>query len=136
MDMTRQDQNVETARYQKDIAVRLGLDPQNLIFNYKQKNETVRLDLVTVNSKHDQSFLFHSIIGTDKIDALKKMLEYIDQHYHNESSLTIQWIKIGENKLHTSYFRAKNMYDALDKFYYGRDMGSYKIFSITLNPVS
>ena len=136
MDMTRQDQNVETARFQKDIAVRLGLDPQNLIFNYKQKNETVRLDLVTVNSKHDQSFLFHSIIGTDKIDALKKMLEYIDQYYHNESSLTIQWIKIGENKLHTSYFRANNMYDALDKFYYGRDMGSYKIFSITLNPVS
>ena len=134
--MTRQDQNVEVARYQKDIAVRLGLDPQNLIFNYKQKNETVRLDLVTVNPKHDQSFLFHSITGTDKIDALKKMLEYIDQYYHNESSLTIQWIKVGENKLHTSYFRAQNMYEALDKFYYGRDMGSYKIFSITLNPVS
>ena len=96
----------------------------------------MRLDLVTVNPKHDQSFLFHSITGTDKIDALKKMLEYIDQHYHNESSLTIQWIKVGDNKLHTSYFRAQNMYEALDKFYYGRDMGSYKIFSITLNPVS
>ncbi|HLP19056.1 MAG TPA: hypothetical protein VK174_02070 [Chitinophagales bacterium] len=134
--MTRTDQNVETARYQKDIATRLGLDPENLIFNYKQKNETVRLDLVTVNSKHDQSFLFHTITGTDKIDALHKMLEYIDQHYHNESSLTIQWMKIGDNKLHTSYFRAQNMYEALDKFYYGRDLGQYKIFSITLNPVS
>ncbi|HRG88401.1 MAG TPA: hypothetical protein PLW44_05230 [Chitinophagales bacterium] len=134
--MTRTDQNVETARYQKDIASRLGLDAENLIFNYKQKNETVRLDLVTVNPKHDQSFLFHTVTGTDKIDALKKMLEYIDQHYHNESSLTIQWIKIGDNKLHTSYFRAQNMYEALDKFYYGRDLGQYKIFSITLNPVS
>jgi len=134
--MTRTDQNVETARYQKDIATRLGLDPQNLIFNYKQKNETVRLDLVTVNPKHEQSFLFHSITGTDKIDALQKMLDYIDQHYHNESSLTVQWIKIGENKLHTSYFRAQNMYEALDKFYFGRDLGQYKIFSITLNPVS
>ena len=60
--MTKQDQNVETARYQKDIATRLGLDSDNLIFNYKQKNETVRLDLVTVNPKHDQSFLFHSIM--------------------------------------------------------------------------
>ncbi|MFM2306554.1 MAG: hypothetical protein RLZZ367_1223 [Bacteroidota bacterium] len=134
--MTRTDQNVETARYQKDIATRLGLDAENLIFNYKQKNETVRFDLVTVNPKHDQSFLFHTVTGTDKIDALKKMLEYIDQHYHNESSLTIQWIKIGDNKLHTSYFRAQNMYEALDKFYYGRDLGQYKIFSITLNPVS
>lgn len=134
--MTRTDQNVETARLQKDIAVRLGLDPQNLIFNYKQKNETVRLDLVTVNPKHEQSFLFQSITGTDKIDALKKMLEYVTEHYHNENSLTIQWIKIGENKLHTSYFRAKNMYEALDKFYYGRDLGQYKIFSIVINPVS
>ncbi|MFN8300564.1 MAG: hypothetical protein U0T75_15795 [Chitinophagales bacterium] len=134
--MTRQDQNVEIARYQRDIATRLGLDQQNLIFNYKQRNETVRLDLVTVNPKHEQSFLFHTLTGTDKLDALKKMLDYIDQHYHNESSLTIQWIKIGENKLHTSYFRAQNMYEALDKFYYGRDMSQYKIFSIALNPVS
>ena len=133
--MTR-DLNVELARLQKDIASRLGLDSDNLIFNYKQKNETVRLDLVTVNPKHDQSFLFHNTTGTDKIDALKKMLDYIDQHYHNESSMTIQWIKIGDNKLHTSYFRAQNMYEAMDKFYYGRDMSQYKIFSIVLNPVS
>src|SRR5580693_5121414 len=134
--MTRQDLNVELARYQVDIATRLGLDSQNLVFNYKQKNETVRLDLVTVNPKHEQSFRFHTETGTDKIDALKKMLEYIDEHYHQESSMTIQWIKIGDNKLHTSYFCAKNMYEALDKFYYGRDISSYKIFSITLNPVS
>lgn len=134
--MTRQDQNVEIAHYQKEIASRLGMDQQNLVFNYKQKNETVRLDLVTVNPKHEQSFLFHTLTGTDKTDALKKMLEYIDLHYHKESSMTIQWIKIGDNKLHTSYFRAQNMYEALDKFYYGRDMSQYKIFSIALNPVS
>lgn len=134
--MNRQDQNVEIARYQKDIAVRLGLDSDNLIFNYKQKNETIRLDLVTVNAKHEQSFLFHTITGTDTLDALKKMLEYIDEHYPNESSMTIQWVKIGENKLHTSYFRAQNMYGALDKFYYGRDLSQYKIFSISLNPIS
>ncbi|MFN8287298.1 MAG: hypothetical protein U0V74_11115 [Chitinophagales bacterium] len=134
--MTRHDTNVEIARYQAEITSRLGLDQQNLVFNYKQKNETVRLDLVTVNPKHEQSFLFHTTTGTDKTDALKKMLEYIDRHYHNESSMTIQWIKIGDNLLHTSYFRAQNMYEALDKFYYGRDMSQYKIFSIVLNPVS
>lgn len=134
--MTRPDQNVEIARYQKEISARLGIDADNLIFNYKEKNDTVRLDLVTVNPKHDQSFLFQTSTGTDKIDALKKMLEYIEQHYPLASSMTIQWIKLGDNKLHTSYFRAQNMYEALDKFYYGRDMSQYKIFSITLNPVS
>lgn len=134
--MSNLDQNVEIARLQKEIATRLGLDPETLIFNYKQKNEIVRLDLVTVNPKHEQSFLFRTQTGTDKIDALQKMLQYIDEHYASENSMTIQWIKMGDNKLHTSYFRAQNMYEALDKFYYGRDMSQYKIFSIVLNPVS
>ncbi|MBS1613376.1 MAG: hypothetical protein JST49_11195 [Bacteroidetes bacterium] len=134
--MSNLDQNVEIARLQKDIAVRLGLDPETLIFNYKQKNEIVRLDIVTVNPKHEQSFLFRTQTGTDKIDALQKVLQYIDEHYPSENSMTIQWIKMGDNKLHTSYFRAQNMYEALDKFYYGRDMSQYKIFSIALNPVS
>jgi hypothetical protein len=134
--MSNLDQNVEIARLQKDVAVRLGLDPETLIFNYKQKNEIVRLDIVTVNPKHEQSFLFRTQTGTDKIDALQKVLQYIDEHYPSENSMTIQWIKMGDNKLHTSYFRAQNMYEALDKFYYGRDMSQYKIFSIVLSPVS
>ncbi len=134
--MTRSDENVEIARLQKEIAEALGIDTENLIFNFKEKNALVRFDLVTVNPKHDQSFLFHTVSGTDKIDALKKMLEYISDHFPNENSVTIQWIKMGDNKLHTSYFRAKNMYEALDKFYYGRDQSAYKIFNLALNPVS
>lgn len=134
--MAAQDQNIEIAKLQNDIITRLGLDAQNVIFNFKQKNEVVRFDLVTVNPKHEQSFLFNTTTGIDKIDALQKMLEYIDTHYAHEGSMTIQWIKIGDNKLHTSYFRAKNMYDALDKFFYERDQNQYKIFSVVLNPVS
>ncbi len=134
--MTANDQNLEIARLQKDVVARLGLSASNVIFNFKQKGDLVRLDLVTINPKHEQSFLFRSENGIDKIDALKKMLDYIVKHYPEENSLTIQWIKIGENVLHTSYFRAKNMYEALDKFYYEREINQYKIFSISLNPVS
>lgn len=134
--MALNDQNIEVAKLQKEIITRLGVSQENTIFNFKQKNEVVRFDLVTINPKHEQSFLFHTVHGTDKVDALKKMIEYIDLHYPSEGSMTIQWIKLGDNKLHTSYFRAKNMYEALDKFYYERDMNQYKIFSITLNPVS
>jgi hypothetical protein len=134
--MTGSDQHVEVARLQKAIARELGMSADNLLFNFKTKNDTVRLDLVTINPRHDQSFLFQTTVGTDKLDALKKMLDYIAEHFHHENSMTIQWIRVGENKLHTSYFRAKNMYEALDKFYYGREMNQYKIFSISLNPVS
>jgi hypothetical protein len=134
--MSRNDQNIEIARLQKEIIQRLGIVQDNAIFNFKDKGELVRFDLVTINPQHEQSFLFHTTQGTDRVDALRKMQEYIDQHYAAESSMTIQWIKLGDNTLHTSYFRAKNMYEALDKFYYEREMNHYKIFSITLNPVS
>ncbi len=134
--MTIADEHVEIARLQSDILSRLGIKSENAIFNFKQKNETVKFDLVTINPAHEQSFLFHSVTGTDKVDALRKMIVYIDEHYHRENSMTIQWMKVGENQLHTSYFRALNMYDALDKFFYERDLNQYKIFSISLNPVS
>lgn len=134
--MNIQDQHLEIARLQQQICKKLGIATTNVIFNFKEKGNLVKFDLVTINPKHEQSFLFHSLTGVDKIDALKKMLEYIEKNYAEESSMTIQWIKIGENILHTSYFRAKNMYEALDKFYYEREINQYKIFSISLNPVS
>jgi hypothetical protein len=38
--------------------------------------------------------------------------------------------------LNTSYFRASNVVDALQKLYYGRDMNTITVFSVVLNPVS
>lgn len=134
--MSINDQNVELARLQGEIAAYLGVKQDQLIFSFKQKEGITKLDLITINPKHEQSFLFHTIKAVDKIEALNKMLEYIQIHYKNEDSYTIQWIKVGEERLHTSYFRAKNIYEALDKFFYERDINSYKVYSISLNPIS
>ena len=79
--MLQKDQHVEIARLQGDIAGLLGIPQENIVFNFKQRNETVRLDMVTINPKHEQSFLFHSTDGTDKTDALRKMVEYIQDRY-------------------------------------------------------
>ncbi len=129
--------NIEIARIQKNIAGILGMPQENLVFNYIEKAETVTLELITINPIHEQSFLLHSLKGLDKIEALTKMEEYLEQKYQQESSYTIQWMQIDDdNQLHTSYFRGKNIYDVLDKFYYGREQNSYKIFSINLNPVA
>ena len=49
---------------------------------------------------------------------------------------TIQWIARGEKELNTSYFRAANVYSALDKLYYGRDINTITVFSVVLNPAS
>lgn len=130
------DIHVESARIQKEIENYLGLKGSGLIFEYQARNGKVKLDLITVNPRHNQSFLFHSVTGHDKVDALKKMLKYVKTHKEEESSFTIQWKARGDKELHTSYFRAKNMYDALDKLYYGRDMNTITVFSLVLNPVT
>jgi carbamoylphosphate synthase large subunit len=129
------DFHVELARIQSAIEKHLGMEEQ-LIFDFSNTEKNVKLNLITVNPRHNQSFLFHSVIGIDKIDALQKMLSYVKSYKEQESPYTIQWRVIGDKELHTSYFRAKNMYDALDKLYYNRDINSIAVYSIVLNPVT
>jgi len=133
---TANDMHVEAARIQREIKSYLGLRSNALIFEYSTVDGKIKLDLITINPRHNQSFLFHSVRGFDKVDALNKMLDYVENHKEKESSFTIQWIAKGDKELHTSYFRAANAYDALDKLYYGRDMNTITVFSVVLNPVA
>lgn len=130
------DIHVELAKFQKEIKNHLGLSSENLVFDYKAYENQIILNLITINPKHNQSFLYHSSNGTDKLDAVKKMWDYIRLHSQNNNSYTIQWIADGEKELHTSYFKAKNMYEALDKLFFGRNMNTMSVYSIVLNPVS
>ena len=113
-----------------------GLDPNSIVFEYKEAEGHMKLDLVTVSPRHKQSFLFHSTEGLTKEDCLYKMLAYLREYKVKESSYTIQWSLMGEEELHTSYFRANNIMSALDKFYHGRDLNSIIVFSVTLNPIA
>ena len=128
--------HVEAARIQQEIKDYLGLRTSDLVFEYSTVDRKVKLDLITINPRHNQAFLFHSETGTDKLDALKKMLGYVQNYKEKENSYTIQWVAKGERELHTSYFRAGNIMDALQKLYYGRDMNTITVFSVVLNPVS
>ncbi len=132
----RSDVHVEAAKIQNEIKNFLGLRSSELVFEYSQVDGKIKLDLITINPRHNQSFLFKTVLGFDKTDALNKMLDYVKEHKDKENSFTIQWLTKGMNELQTSYFRAKNMYDALDKLYYGRDINQLTVFSIVLNPVA
>jgi hypothetical protein len=133
---TTSEMHVEAARIQQEIKNYLGLRTSDLVFEYSTVDRKVKLDLITINPRHNQAFLFHSETGTDKLDALKKMLDYVQNYKEKENSYTIQWVAKGERELHTSYFRAGNIMDALQKLYYGRDMNTITVFSVVLNPVS
>ena len=128
--------HVETARIQQEIKNYLGLKGSDLVFEFSMQEGKFKLDLITINPKHNQAFLFHSESGIDKLDALKKMLLYVQNYKEKELSYTIQWVAKDDKELHTSYFRAGNVMDALQKLYYGRDMNTLTVFSVVLNPVS
>ena len=136
MTETTSDIHVEVARIQQQIKDYLSLRTSDLIFEYSKLEGKTKLDLITLNSRHNQSFLFHSETGADKVDALKKMWAYVQNFKEKENSYTIQWVAGGEHELHTSYFRASNIFNALEKLYYGRDRNTITVFSVVLNPVS
>lgn len=131
---TQQDVHVEVAKYQSEIASFLGLSPEQLIFEFSNYEGKIKLDLITVNQRHNQSFLFRYEIGFDKIDVLTKALNYVKSFKDEEDTFTIQWMNKGDKEIETSYFRGKNIHDVLDKFNYGRDLNTITVFSIILNP--
>jgi carbamoylphosphate synthase large subunit len=121
---------------QQQIIDYLGLRTSDLMFEFSVIDGKAKLDLITINPRHNQSFLFRSQTGADKVDALKKMLEYVQNYKEKENSYTIQWTTKSDSELHTSYFRASNVLDALEKLYYGRDRNTITVFSVVLNPIS
>jgi len=133
---TLSDMHVEAARIQQKIKDYLGLRTSDLVFEFTSIDGKVKLDLITINPRHNQAFLFHNETGADKVDALKKMLAYVQDYKEKENSYTIQWVAKSDKELHTSYFKASNIMDALQKLYYGRDMNTITVFSVVLNPIS
>jgi carbamoylphosphate synthase large subunit len=127
---------VECARIQNAIAEHLGVQDSHLFFDFVNEGGRFKLNLITVNPRHNQSFLLHSEVGINKVDVLSKMYDYVKSYKEKESSYTVQWTSREDKELQTSYFRAKNMYDALDKLYYGRDVNALTVYSIVLNPVA
>jgi RIO-like serine/threonine protein kinase len=130
------DRNLELARLQKEIGNYIGLGKDSLVFNFDTKGKRTTLHVITLNPNHNQSFLFHNTTGSDKVDALREMLAYVKTYKERTSSYTVQWSTRGEKELQTSYFRAKNVLEALDKLFYDRDPNSITVFSVMLNPIT
>ena len=110
--------------------------PAQLLFEFRELDGQTRLDLITVNPRHQQCFLFRYETGRDEVECLQKMLDYVRSFRDTESSYTLQWRTRGDKELQTSYFRAHNVYEALDKLYFGRDLNTITVFSVVLNPSS
>lgn len=118
------------------IAKMIGLDREFLTFEFTKDGDVNHFRVITINPRHKQSFVFHTTQGFGEIDAVSKMIDYIKEHHDVKNTYTIQWAIDKSSELNTSYFRGKNVYEVLDKFYYGKDITGTIIFNISLNPLS
>ena len=62
---------------QKKIGQCLGLNENQIVFEFNKLPNYVDLDLFTINAIHKQQFFFHSTEGRDEIEALELMLKYV-----------------------------------------------------------
>lgn len=124
--------------------IRQLLDETQIYFDYNLVNfneqgeiPMFRLDLITINREHNHKFLFHSVTGTSKVSLLKEMLRYIDEYNRQQETYQIEWTHLKAlDKLQDSWFRGNDIFDVLNKFYYGKEKSQFKIFKIKLMPMS
>jgi hypothetical protein len=106
--------------------------------NLNSDTETVKLNLLTYNPRHNEYMLFHTVKGASSLDCLEKLMDYIsNQRKSNQlKSFTIEWNRKSdiENK-HKSYFYASSEEDALQKFLHEKDSSEYQ-YTIFQNPLS
>lgn len=105
--------------------------------NIMSDDETIKLNLLTYNQRHDEYMLFHTVFGSSSLDCLRKMLQYIEAGRKDleDRSFTIKWRKKGESNYYMSYFVAHTEADAVAKFLHEKNKEEYD-FECTLNPVS
>jgi hypothetical protein len=105
--------------------------------NLMSDEETIKLNLLTYNKRHDEYMLFHTVMGSSSIDCLQKMLTYIQDHQKKDpkNSYTISWKKAGDEHVHKSYFIAASTEEAIDKFLHEKNPDQFE-FRCELNPVS
>ncbi|MCU0327404.1 MAG: hypothetical protein MUE53_00265 [Chitinophagales bacterium] len=118
------------------IASILAIAPENLNFEFFEKGNIVELNLYTKNPLHQNTFLFHSLIAVNKQEALEKMLGYIQTNFNLELVYTIEWAEASSSQRFKSFFRGRNIVEIIDKFFYNRQVNSYTIYQIVLNPIA
>lgn len=90
----------------------------------------------TYNHHNRETFLLTKKIGLDYAEALSKVLDYVMSNEKDYDSYTVIWSRKGRPERNTSYFYCQDVTQVIDKFFEGKDKNLYKVYEITMNPVS
>ena len=84
------DNHVRIAELQQYIREGIGIDEKNILFEFSDKEGQTQLEVITINPNHKQSFLYHTELGSDKINVLELMLDYVKKTRLQRNTYTIQ----------------------------------------------
>lgn len=123
---------------QTEIARILDIKPELLIYEFKQdKQQKHRLELVTISpNTHKTRFLFHATVADTPGAALDAMFEYVTKHHQQQDTWQVRWHNPSNKNIEVSWFRASNIFEALQKFYHDKEIAEYKIYEVSLRPYS
>jgi hypothetical protein len=140
--MSKIDKKLEQIKLQHDISTILREDNGvschfdyhvNLLSDY----ETIKLNVLTYNQRHNEYMLLHTVKGTSSIDCLQKVKSFLQTKANNSDdvSFSVKWKRTGEDKEHVSYFMASTKEEVERKFFHEKNRDEYT-YSIVENPVS
>lgn len=140
--MSKIDKKLEQIQLQHEISEILHQDNGvschfdyhvNLLSDY----ETIKLNVLTYNKRHNEYMLLHTVKGTSSIDCLTKTVTFLNQKDHRSTlhSFSVKWQKLGDVTKYTSYFMAVDEDEALAKFLHEKDAKEYT-YEVIQNPVA
>lgn len=93
-----------------------------------------KVTVMTYNPKTQETFLLKEVEANTSEECLEKILEYVKSHKEEFDSFTIFWSKKGESKSEKSYFYCRDLFEALEKFYFNKNREEYTIYEVKMNP--
>jgi hypothetical protein len=99
---------------------------------HEDDNGTINVKLITLNRKTGATFLLTESTKTTANEALIAIHEFLTLK-NLAHIFTIKWYTKGvpSDRPNTSKFTGRTMYEALDKFYFGKNRNSLIIYSIS-----
>jgi len=104
---------------------------------YPVSEDSYDITAMTYNPKTKETFLLKEVKNVTKQEVgLEEILKYVNRHKEEYNSFTVIWRKKGEGKEEKSYFYCKDLFEALEKFYYNKNREDYIVFNTQMNPIA
>ncbi|MFT4521782.1 MAG: hypothetical protein ACI8ZN_000720 [Bacteroidia bacterium] len=140
--MSKSDKKLVQIKLQHEIAEILRKDNGvschfDFHVNMLSGGQTIKLNLLTYNVKHNEYMLLRTTLGPNSIQCLESMLVFIksNDQQKQEYSYTITWSRAGEKEEYVSYFWGTSEEEVMAKFLHEKKASNFT-YSVQQNPLA